>query len=336
LETSPLTNFEVIDFLKSKGASKHPTDLVPSELKVYEYLVETAANNQKKQNILEFKEKSEKYGLARAKVINIINTRPTTQVELYPLSESRAWYPKKLSCIVTSPRDPYKIIEDEDYEHLGHDLIKELCGMVAEVFPSPPTETASKEGNIETKVTNETNCEIGNKEKNGGGGINEGKAPRVQFVRMDKMVDTLNNAYQEFVGAAANVLEAKESSVAQKTLSTDAALENFKQKWELFRVACDQAEEFVESVKQRIGSECLVDEATGSVAGKSGGSGNTLAAAATGLPRISAVRLEQMSKAVRWLVIELQHGSGSSAGSAAHSHPSAAPFDARFTEDSAQ
>ena len=148
---------------------------------------------------------------------------------------------------------------------------------------------------------------------------------------MDNMVDSLNNAYQEFVAAAANVLEAKESSGAQKTAITDAALENFKQKWELFRVFCDQAEEFVESVKQRIGSECLVDEATGSIAGKPGGS-----AAATGLPPISAVRLEQMSKAVRWLVIELQHGSGTSGGSAAHSHPSAAPFDARFTEDSAQ
>ncbi|GMN55874.1 hypothetical protein TIFTF001_025000 [Ficus carica] len=146
---------------------------------------------------------------------------------------------------------------------------------------------------------------------------------------MDNMVDSLNNAYQEFVAAAANVLEAKEASGGQKMVATDAALENFKQKWELFRVACDQAEEFVESVKQRIGSECLVDEATGSVAGKSG------QPSATGLPPISAVRLEQMSKAVRWLVIELQHGSGGSAGSAAHSHPSA-PFDARFSEDPAQ
>ncbi|TXG64496.1 hypothetical protein EZV62_011490 [Acer yangbiense] len=63
------------------------------------------------------------------------------------------------------------------------------------------------------------------------------------------------------------------------------ALENFKQRWGLFRVACDQAEEFVESVKQRIGSECLVDEATGSVAVKSG-------AATTALPPISAVRLQ--------------------------------------------
>lgn len=145
---------------------------------------------------------------------------------------------------------------------------------------------------------------------------------------MDNMVESLNSAYQEFVASAASVLEAKETSGGQKTAVTDAALENFKQRWELFRVACDQAEEFVESVKQRIGSECLVDEATGSVTGKPG-----QMAAASGLPPISAVRLEQMSKAVRWLVIELQHGSGASGS--AHSH-SSAPFDARFPEDSAQ
>lgn len=145
---------------------------------------------------------------------------------------------------------------------------------------------------------------------------------------MDNLVDSLNNAYQEFVAAAANVLEAKENSGAQKNAVTDAALENFKQHWELFRVACDQAEEFVESVKQRIGSECLVDEATGSVSGKPG------QPATSGLQPISAVRLEQMSKAVRWLVIELQHGSGA-AGASSHPHPSA-PFDARFSEDGAQ
>ncbi|XP_050231915.1 mediator of RNA polymerase II transcription subunit 32 [Mercurialis annua] len=142
---------------------------------------------------------------------------------------------------------------------------------------------------------------------------------------MDNLVDSLNNAYQEFVAAAATVLEVKEISGAEETPATDAALENFKQRWELFRVACDQAEEFVESVKQRIGSECLVDEATGSMTGK----------ATTGLPPISAVRLEQMSKAVRWLVIELQHGSGAASGGSGHAHISA-PFDARFSEDAAQ
>lgn len=144
---------------------------------------------------------------------------------------------------------------------------------------------------------------------------------------MDKIVDDLSNAYQDFLGASAGVLEAKEASGGQKTTVTDVALENMKQRWELFRVACDQAEEFVESVKQRIGSECLVDEATGSVAGKPG-------QPVTGLPPISAVRLEQMSKAVRWLVLELQQGSGNSGGSS-HSTPSA-PFDARFAEDTTQ
>ncbi|CAL5410154.1 unnamed protein product [Camellia sinensis] len=151
---------------------------------------------------------------------------------------------------------------------------------------------------------------------------------KVKAPKMDNIVDALNNAYQEFVAAAAGVLEAKESSGGQKTAVTVAALENFKQCQELFRVACDQAEEFVESVKQRVGSECLVDEATGSVTGKPG------QAVTTGLPPISAVRLEQMSKAVRWLVIELQQGSGTAGGSS-HPHPSA-PFDARFSEDAAQ
>ncbi|KAI3769797.1 hypothetical protein L6452_00910 [Arctium lappa] len=143
---------------------------------------------------------------------------------------------------------------------------------------------------------------------------------------MDSIVDALDNAYQEFVGAVASTLEAKEASGGHVTVATDAALENLKQRWELFRVACDQAEEFLESVKLRIASECLVDEATGSVAGKP---------ITPGLPPISAVRLEQMSKAVRWLVIELQQGSGS-AGNLSTPNHSSAPFDARFHEDSTQ
>ncbi|CAA2986185.1 mediator of RNA polymerase II transcription subunit 32-like [Olea europaea var. sylvestris] len=145
---------------------------------------------------------------------------------------------------------------------------------------------------------------------------------------MDSIVDSVNNAYQEFIAAASSFLESKENSGGLKTVASDVALENFKQRWELFRVACDQAEEFVESVKQRIGSECLVDEATGSVAQKPG------QPVQSGLPPISAVRLEQMSKAVRWLVIELQQGSGTGGGSS-QPHPTA-PFDARFTEDAGQ
>ncbi|CAH2038219.1 unnamed protein product, partial [Thlaspi arvense] len=150
--------------------------------------------------------------------------------------------------------------------------------------------------------------------------------------QMDNIVDSLNKAYEKFVLASANVLEAKESAGGQKASLTDAALENFKEKWELFRVACDQAEEFVESVKQRIGSECLVDEATGLTAAT--GQATAAAGAATSLPPISAVRLEQMSRAVRWLVLELQRGSGGVAAGSVHS--SSTGFDARFSEDSTQ
>ncbi|CAF2259421.1 unnamed protein product [Brassica napus] len=139
---------------------------------------------------------------------------------------------------------------------------------------------------------------------------------------MDNIVDSLNKAYEKFVIASADVLESKESAGGLKASLTDAALENFKEKWELFRVACDQAEEFVESVKQRIGSECLVDEATGltttTTTGGGSNSGQSVGAA-TSLPPISAVRLEQMSRAVRWLVLELQRGSGGAAAGSVHS-----------------
>ncbi|KAF8725564.1 hypothetical protein HU200_020098 [Digitaria exilis] len=119
---------------------------------------------------------------------------------------------------------------------------------------------------------------------------------------MEATVDDLSAAYDDFMAAASAVVEARALSGGEKTPATDAALEAFKQRWELFRVACDHAEELVESIRQRIGSECLVDEATGSA--------TTPMAAAPGIKPISAVRLEQMSKAVRWLVIELQHGAG--------------------------
>lgn len=72
---------------------------------------------------------------------------------------------------------------------------------------------------------------------------------------MDNIVDSLNKPYEKFVLASANVVESKDTN--------GAALENFKEKWELFRAACDQAEDFVETVKQSIGSDCSVDEATG-------------------------------------------------------------------------
>lgn len=123
----PLANYEVLNFLKSKGASKDPTrvlaDVAPSEYKVYDYLVETAACNQTEENVGEFLEKCEKYDLAKAEVLNIINIRPSTAVEIY------------------------SIIEHCDMR-LG-EAVEELVEMATEVLPAPPTEPATEEVNNE-------------------------------------------------------------------------------------------------------------------------------------------------------------------------------------------
>ncbi|CAO2818945.1 unnamed protein product [Amaranthus hypochondriacus] len=84
----PLTNFEVLELLRSRGASTDPTRAMslttPSEFKVYDYLVESAACNQTRECIKNFLDKSKEYQLAKAEVINIINIRPTSAVELAP------------------------------------------------------------------------------------------------------------------------------------------------------------------------------------------------------------------------------------------------------------
>ncbi|OMO73747.1 hypothetical protein CCACVL1_17153 [Corchorus capsularis] len=69
---------------------------------------------------------------------------------------------------------------------------------------------------------------------------------------MDNVVDCLSNAYQDFFTAATNVAEAKASSNGDRSGATDAALENFKKKWDAFKLACDQANEFVDTLKQSI------------------------------------------------------------------------------------
>ncbi|KAM7488371.1 hypothetical protein LguiB_025855 [Lonicera macranthoides] len=53
-----LTNFEVLNFLQSRGAGKDPTRVIapiaPSEFKVYDYLEQSAACNQSREKINEF------------------------------------------------------------------------------------------------------------------------------------------------------------------------------------------------------------------------------------------------------------------------------------------
>ncbi|XP_052184182.1 uncharacterized protein LOC127796200 [Diospyros lotus] len=114
-----LTNFEVLDFLRSRGAAKDPTRIIvpvaPSEFKVFEYLEQSAACCQTRESIKEFVEKCKKYNLAKAEILNIINIRPSSVVEIDPIVE-------------------------ENEKRLG-DSVEELVEMVAEVFPPPPTKT---------------------------------------------------------------------------------------------------------------------------------------------------------------------------------------------------
>ncbi|CAK8562215.1 unnamed protein product [Lathyrus sativus] len=79
---------------------------------------------------------------------------------------------------------------------------------------------------------------------------------------MDNMVDSLSSAYEDFVAAATTFLEAKETSGDLKDAATETALRNFKQKWELFKVECDQAEKFVFSVKKKRRAECYLHSRT--------------------------------------------------------------------------
>ncbi|KAL2460164.1 Mediator of RNA polymerase II transcription subunit 32 [Abeliophyllum distichum] len=79
---------------------------------------------------------------------------------------------------------------------------------------------------------------------------------------MDNVVDSLENAYQEFVNATTSFLQAKQMPGGEKSTANDATIENFTHRYELFKTACDQAEDFVNYAKQSIINKCVVDEAT--------------------------------------------------------------------------
>ncbi|KAI3812609.1 hypothetical protein L1987_17320 [Smallanthus sonchifolius] len=124
----PLTNFEVLDFLRSRGAAKDPTRVLapvaPSEFKVYDYLVHSAACSQTRESITEFVAKCKPYKLTKSEITNIINIRPSSYVEIDPL------------------------IENLD-SRLG-ESVEELVELVVQVFPpsseqSKPDENESKE-----------------------------------------------------------------------------------------------------------------------------------------------------------------------------------------------
>ncbi|KAM0059189.1 putative RNA polymerase subunit RPB4/RPC9, HRDC-like superfamily, Rpb4/RPC9 superfamily [Helianthus debilis subsp. tardiflorus] len=119
----PLTNFEVLDFLRSRGAAKDPTrvlaSVAPSEFKVYDYLERTAASSQTKESITEFAAKCKPYKLTKSEIINIVNIRPSSSVEIYPLIEN--------------------------LEARLEESVEELVELVLQVFPSSEEQSKSDE-----------------------------------------------------------------------------------------------------------------------------------------------------------------------------------------------
>ncbi|KAF9623937.1 hypothetical protein IFM89_006664 [Coptis chinensis] len=87
-----LTNFEVLDFLRFRGASTDPTRVIanvaPSEFQVYDYLVQSAARNQTRESIDEFLTSCAKFDLAKAEKLNLINIRPSSAAEIDSIVEN--------------------------------------------------------------------------------------------------------------------------------------------------------------------------------------------------------------------------------------------------------
>ncbi|KAK6929913.1 RNA polymerase subunit Rpb4/RPC9 [Dillenia turbinata] len=121
----------VLDFLRSRGATKDPTrvmnSVAPSEFKVgfllllfFDYFVESACCNQTIECINEFFDKCNNYNLAPAEILNIINIRPSSMVEIDPIVE-------------------------EGESRFGEG-IQDLVDLGTEVLPPPPSEPKPEEG----------------------------------------------------------------------------------------------------------------------------------------------------------------------------------------------
>lgn len=125
-----LTNFEVLDFLRSRGAGNDATrvmvPVLPSEFKVYDYLERTAACNQTREIIEEFLAKCKKFNLAKAEILNISNIRPSSLVEIDTIIEE---------CDT-------RFGENEE-------TINELIETITEVLPPPPSEMNTDEQVVE-------------------------------------------------------------------------------------------------------------------------------------------------------------------------------------------
>ncbi|XP_058739461.1 uncharacterized protein LOC131611457 [Vicia villosa] len=128
---SALTNFEVLDFIRGKGASKDPTRVIAkvamTEYKVYGYLVNTAAGSQTRESVNEYLTSIKRHELSEAEVLNVLNIRPAAEVELFHIIKD---------CTVRFP--------DEE--------IAEIVELVGKTLPAQPNKKTSKESEGEEET----------------------------------------------------------------------------------------------------------------------------------------------------------------------------------------
>ncbi|XP_057771600.1 uncharacterized protein LOC130991406 [Salvia miltiorrhiza] len=146
-----LTNFEVLDLLRSRGAGKDASRAIAtvsqSEFKVFDYLEGTVACNQTREIIDNFVEECQKFDLAKAEILNIVNIRPRSEPELFPFIEECESEPcmedkaKELIETITRvlPPHPSQVDEANDEAAEGEETDGEAAEGDEEIEPEPNT-----------------------------------------------------------------------------------------------------------------------------------------------------------------------------------------------------
>ncbi|KAL5131834.1 hypothetical protein HKD37_12G034636 [Glycine soja] len=141
-----LTNFEVLDFLRAKEASKDPTrgiaKVAQSEYKVYDYLVDSAASVQTRESINEFLTSVKQHDLTKTEVLNILNIGPAADFELYPVIYYQTVFDKSTFTLFVASDQAGKVplywgITADGYVAFVDDaaLLKGSCGKSLASFP---------------------------------------------------------------------------------------------------------------------------------------------------------------------------------------------------------
>lgn len=121
-----LTNFEVLDFLRSRGAAKDPTKVLapvkPSEFKVYDYLEKSVGSSQTRESIVDFVTKCKPYKLTKSEITSVINIRPASLEEIDPIID-----------------DLDSRVDDDSHN------IQELVDLIIQVFPPSSDQDKAEE-----------------------------------------------------------------------------------------------------------------------------------------------------------------------------------------------